>query len=194
MAPKPNFRTEIQNPPGKDIVWPTTTPDDHRNPEVFRDAMRVRETVFCDEQHCSLENELDEDDSKSWHWVVYSEGKDSRPVGVIRLVPPPHPPHPAGNSDRGDEKPYVKITRLAVLSEYRKHGVGRLLVGTALDWAAHNASEVGNGWGGLVLIHAQVAVEKVWERMGFVTDPSLGQWEEEGIMHLGMWRTIELHA
>ena len=35
-------------------------------------------------------------------------------------------------------------------------------------------------------------VEKVWAKMGFVTDERLGRWDEEGIEHLGMWRRLEL--
>ncbi|RDI78852.1 hypothetical protein Vi05172_g11140 [Venturia inaequalis] len=90
-------------------------------PATFREAMEVREEVFVKEQKCSLENEVDEDDPKAFHWVVYasvgttsspsptinpipndvrgderraSESTASRvPVGTIRLVPPPHAPH-----------------------------------------------------------------------------------------------------
>jgi predicted GNAT family N-acyltransferase len=78
-------------------------------PQVFGDAMSVREEVFG-EQGVPLEAEFDEDDRRSWHWVVYasvavtSNGKtdDERrasasagrlAVGTIRLVPPPHGPN-----------------------------------------------------------------------------------------------------
>lgn len=44
----------------------------------------------------------------------------------------------------------------------------------------------------MVLVHAQVSVEKVWEKMGFVTDPRLGRWDEEGIEHLGMWKRVDV--
>lgn len=43
-----------------------------------------------------------------------------------------------------------------------------------------------------MLVHAQVAVEKVWKRYGFFKDESLGVWDEEGIDHIGMWRRLEL--
>ncbi|TID17710.1 hypothetical protein E2P81_ATG10686 [Venturia nashicola] len=96
-------------------------------PATFREAMEVREDVFVKEQKCSLFNEVDEDDSKSFHWVVYasvgttsspsptikpipdvkdderraSESTASRvPVGTIRLVPPPHAPHFTPSSPR----------------------------------------------------------------------------------------------
>ena len=96
-------------------------------PQGFLDAMTVREQVFVEEQGVPQENELDEDDERSFHWVAYASipAKQSSPdgasqngangyhgtnghahtdrriststkipIGTIRLVPPPHPPHP----------------------------------------------------------------------------------------------------
>ena len=82
-------------------------------PEVFRDAMSVRDEVFGEEQHIPRENDFDQDDARSFHWVAYaSVGASSEQqtgaakdtdrkgstanklaIGTIRLVPPPHPPH-----------------------------------------------------------------------------------------------------
>ncbi len=145
-------------------------------PGIFKEAMSVREEVFVDEQHVPLENELDADDARSFHWVVYasvsniqgSESGDGRkssetarmPVGTVRLVPPPHPPHPEPGSTHaidnaeaeeppangGERKtsfhdgkePYVKLGRLATLKPYRGLGLGRLLLNAALNWAARN--------------------------------------------------------
>jgi len=44
----------------------------------------------------------------------------------------------------------------------------------------------------LVLVHAQVDVERMYEGLGFVRDEGLGRWEEEGIMHVGMFRRVEV--
>ncbi|KAG6026859.1 hypothetical protein E4U41_001141 [Claviceps citrina] len=85
-------------------------------PKVFLDAMEVREQVFVKEQQVPLENEVDEDDARSCHWVVYAsvnkteevEVRDiegnviqprksstrTTPIGTIRLIPFPHSPHP----------------------------------------------------------------------------------------------------
>ncbi|RYP31625.1 hypothetical protein DL767_005632 [Monosporascus sp. MG133] len=86
-------------------------------PKVFCDAMEVREAVFVREQKVPLENELDADDPRSCHWVMYAsvnettepEQRDgatgevvrprrsetrSQPIGTLRVVPFPHPPHP----------------------------------------------------------------------------------------------------
>lgn len=92
-------------------------------PQIFRDALSVREEVYG-EQGVPLEAEFDQDDPRSWHWVVYasvgekptsgsptnlsahspsSKADDARrasatasrvPVGTIRLIPPPHGPNP----------------------------------------------------------------------------------------------------
>lgn len=54
------------------------------------------------------------------------------------------------------------------------------------------AEEEGNGWNGLVLVHAQRNMEG-WYRSvgGFVNDEGMGVWMEEGIEHVGMWRRLE---
>lgn len=162
--------------------------DKHPNlPPVFADAMDIRLKVFAGEQGCSAENELDDDDARSWQWVAYL----SDPVACIRLVPPPHAPHHNGVVDE-NEQPYIKITRMAVMRVARGAGLARQMCDEALGWAAKNPDVIGNGWKGLVLVHAQVSVEKVWQRLGFKTDPRLGQWDEEGIQHIGMWRQLDM--
>lgn len=160
-------------------------------PLIFADAMTIRLQVFCTEQGCSVANELDEDDGRSWHWVAYDSAE--RPVGCIRLVPPPHPAHPNGFNGPS-EKHYIKLTRLAVMRDAREKGLARLLCEEALGWAMRNVKELGEEWQGLVLVHAQVSVEQMWKRLGFKTDEKLGRWDEEGIEHLGMWRTLEMDA
>jgi predicted GNAT family N-acyltransferase len=246
----------------------TDQPNDF--PRIFLDAMIVREDVFVDEQKCSLVNEVDEDDPKSYHWVVYASigspspsattpqqgfgslngaalngdteqspitpSASSIPIGTIRLVPPPHPPHPLPAAPISHNavtvhavpkyhEPYVKLTRLAVSAPYRHLKLGRLLVNTALNWASshpnevqplHNPTELEEArakvrldidrgiladeeeveksqkWKGLVLIHAQKERLKFWEKMGFVHDEGLGEWDEEGILHVAMWRRVDI--
>ncbi|KAK7563974.1 acyl-CoA N-acyltransferase [Phyllosticta citricarpa] len=108
--------------------------------------------------------------------------------------------------------PYIKLGRLAILQPYRKLGLARLLVRTALDWAAQHphllcpppspeAVELAkvegregalDGWDGRALVHAQVHLEKFYASFGFVRDESMGIWDEEGIDHVGMWLTLKL--
>ncbi|KAF2138086.1 uncharacterized protein K452DRAFT_329001 [Aplosporella prunicola CBS 121167] len=245
-------------------------------PTAFKDAMTVRQRVFVEEQGVALENEFDGDDPRCYHWVVYasvgttnghSNGANSSSsdplddpaaparrnstanrvaVGTIRLVPPPHPAHPApsdhhkfdnslhappticsgnghdqlrrnsdGSADGSTAKPvepYIKLGRMAILPAYRKLGLAALLVRTALEWARQNANEVLSppppeavelarvegreseleAWRGLCLVHAQAAIERWWTKFGFVTDQSMGVWDEEGIDHVGMWLRVKV--
>jgi len=107
------------------------------------------------------------------------------PAGTIRLLPPVDParpsqtltaqiaPHPSKYKE-----PYILLGRLAVNKDYRRLGLGRLLVNAALAWAKTSARaaftsglsaaeievrriagehEVTHGeWRGLVVVHAQV--------------------------------------
>jgi predicted GNAT family N-acyltransferase len=96
---------------------PTAEAQPPNIPKTFLDAMTVRKQVFVDEQKIPIEFEFDDDDTRSCHWVIYSsihrttqpevrndmgeivQRKQSEtktvPIGTIRLVPFPHPPHPS---------------------------------------------------------------------------------------------------
>ena len=208
-------------------------------PQGFIDSMIVREQVFVEEQGVSLESELDEDDPRSFHWTAYAsvpvksshaspdmkpqDGKTDNgrrtsgtstkiPVGTIRLVPPPHPLHPNGKAETNVHKnneSYVKLGRLAVVKEFRKAGISKLLIETALAFARGHPYEllpqfdaatveemnrggVGMDFRGLILVHAQTGVQKVWKKYGFETDESMGHWDEEGIDHVGMWKRVDV--
>lgn len=203
-------------------------------PQGFIDAMIVREAVFVKEQGVPLENELDEDDARSFHWTAYAsipikqsaeeEKANGRtdaarrgsastkvPIGTIRLVPPPHLPHAYGKNDTAHKSKecYVKLGRLAVIKEFRKAGIAKLLIETALAFARENPYElmphydpttletknhesVGMDFRGLVLVHAQTEVQKVWRKYGFETDENMGTWIEEGIEHVGMWKRLDV--
>ncbi|RAH79809.1 hypothetical protein BO86DRAFT_317517 [Aspergillus japonicus CBS 114.51] len=230
LAP-PSPASNPTTPPKFTLPTPTT-PNPPTNPPLLTDALTIRQTVFIDEQHCSAEEEIDADDGRSWHWVVYHSPDAPRtPVATIRLVPPPnvhshhpnHSPNPNGAESGAEQaaeqdqeqEPYIKLTRVAVLREYRGYGLGRAVVETALAWAREHAREIDEAavafafatasaekdggevvarpvWNGLVLVHAQTQVEKMYERCGFVTDEGMGRWDENEIEHLGMWRRLVL--
>jgi predicted GNAT family N-acyltransferase len=89
-------------------------------PQIFKDAMAVREAVYVDEQGVPLAVELDEDDPRSFHFVQYisvaqrharsftppgetleqefrrrsTPSAVRTPAATIRLIPPPHAPNP----------------------------------------------------------------------------------------------------
>ena len=254
-------------PPGPGALPAPPPPPVPPVPPAFADALAVRRAVFVDEQRCALANEQDADDARSCHWVAYASvarrpqgaapadaaavGEDRTvdgsadgppaatqvPAATIRLVPPPHAPHPLPGSVDNEpsalertagarptawhdgREAYVKLGRLATLARFRGLGLGRLLVAAALAWAAAHAEalrggpagavarerererEVAEGlagggreteWRGLVMVHAQRDVVPFYERLGFEVDPELGEWWEEHILHVGMWRRIAL--
>jgi predicted GNAT family N-acyltransferase len=103
-------------------------------------------------------------------------------------------------------EPYIKLGRLAVLKEFRGSGLAKLLTNAAMTWARENPTyfnpsiaEMGMDkmgassleelpvWKGLVCVHAQEQVRQTWERWGFEIDEGMGRWDEEGIMHVGMF-------
>lgn len=256
-----------------DVTHKVSGLEENPNFPAFQDALAVREEVFVKEQGVPLQNELDEDDHRSFHWVVYASvaavctpahrqhnhhhpghtGGSSTariPVGTIRLVPPPHSPHgqitPPTHYHHPDLQPpsaheegnYIKLGRLATISAFRGLGIGKLLVETALTWAAAHPDEImgdtkpnkrlsvsgtsiaeqmrkaagakreggdtatttvvrggdlgallatAKGWEGMVLVHAQKEVQLMWEKLGFIHDRSMGEWDEEGIVHVSLF-------
>ncbi|KAF2026240.1 hypothetical protein EK21DRAFT_116027 [Setomelanomma holmii] len=119
-------------------------------------------------------------------------------------------------------EPYVKLGRLATLGAYRGLGLAGLLVNAALDYASKHPDTIYKppsptameraqikdhgkeqlAWNGLVMIHAQANIKKMWEKHGFreelrndngeLETPAEPQWIEEGIEHIGMWKRIEV--
>ncbi|KAF1914722.1 hypothetical protein BDU57DRAFT_302391 [Ampelomyces quisqualis] len=120
-------------------------------------------------------------------------------------------------------EPYVKLGRLATLKAYRGMGLAGLLVNAVSDFAKLNPDTVYKppsptameraqikehgkeqhlAWEGLVMIHAQVKLKKMWEKHGFSEELRDGNgeveieaephWAEEGIEHMGMWKRLEV--
>lgn len=132
------------------------------------------------------------------------------------------PPADAVESPHPTE-PYVKLGRLATLKTYRGMGLAGLLINAVFDFAkAHpdtiykppsptameraqikdHGREQQLQWEGLIMIHAQASIKKMWEKHGFseelrneegeVEIAAEPHWMEEGIEHVGMWKRIEV--
>ena len=121
---------------------------------------QVRRAVFIVEQQVSEEDEWDAEDTVSVHVLAV---RNREPVGTGRL------------------SPGGKIGRLAVLSEYRGHGLGARILRTLLQEAWHR---------GLlnVYLHAQVQALPFYEKLGFTAAGEV--FEEAGILHRKMHRTL----
>ena len=99
-----------------------------------------------------------------------------------------------------------------MIKEFRGSGMAKVLVNAAMTWARENptffnpsVAEVGMEnlgaesiedvpvWKGLICVHAQEQVEKTWAKWGYKVDQGMGKWDEEGIMHVGMFQRLELN-
>lgn len=116
----------------------------------------IREEVFIREQHVPVELEWDEHDHSALHLLAIN---DHGPVGCARLLPGGH------------------LGRMAVLPEWRKQGIGKKLLLTALDLAYQRE------WREL-LLSAQVQAIPFYEKAGFsVCSPP---YLDAGIWHRDM--------
>lgn len=128
--------------------------------EFGADALAVRTAVFVREQGIPLELEHDERDAQAVHCVAY---RGSRPVGTGRLL------------TEG------RIGRMAVLSDERRSGIGRRILGELVACAAARGDRE-------VELHAQQYVASFYAAQGFV---AVGRtYYEAGIPHVTMRRSL----
>ncbi|TAN08117.1 MAG: GNAT family N-acetyltransferase [Rhodanobacteraceae bacterium] len=133
----------------------------------------VRATVFIEEQHVPADIERDDDDARAVHLLARTPAGD--PVGTGRLLvdPAPGDGHSTGRTGH--------IGRMAVLSAWRRRGVGSTLLHGLLDHArARGVREI--------CLHAQHTAIAFYQRHGFTARGA--EFEEAGIPHVEM--TLQL--
>lgn len=123
----------------------------------------IREEVFIREQQCPPEEEWDEYDAESRHFLGYLR---QEPIATARWRVVEHEGTAA-----------AKLERFAVLGVHRGRGYGRELVRQVM------ANAEAEGFDKL-LIHAQVHLEDFYRSMGFETIS--GTFVEAGIPHVAM--------
>lgn len=114
----------------RQAIWP-------EDRELLR---QVREPVFVEEQGVPLEMEWDDDDIMAFHLVAL-DGLQ-QPIGTARLL---------GNG---------QIGRMAVLSEWRKQGIGAALLARLLQQAEITGQPK-------LFLHAQTEAEGFYAKAGF---------------------------
>ena len=124
--------------------------------DLAHDARAIREAVFVREQSVPMEREMDEWDARSVHALAFVEGQA---VGTARLLPDGH------------------IGRMAVLSQWRRSGIGTALLQALMA----RAREDGHAE---VVLNAQVQATAFYARAGFV--PRGGEFDDAGIPHVEM--------
>lgn len=133
--------------------------------QELKEAFKVREVVFIDEQECPPEEEFDGFDDESIHFIAYISGK---PVGTSRYR----------TTDKG-----VKLERFAVLKEHRGKGVGKRLVQTVLGQIEATIEP-----GALLYLHAQLDAMPLYARYGFQKEGEM--FIEASIKHFLMNKTL----
>lgn len=128
----------------------------------LEDLRRVRETVFVDEQRVPIEEEWDDMDPLCLH--VIARDATGQAIGTGRLTP------------------QRRIGRMAVLREWRGHGVGDAMLVQLIEQARARQ------WPELTL-NAQVSAEAFYTRHGFV--PFGERFHEAGIEHQAMRRRLD---
>lgn len=137
-------------------VKPITTPG------KLQTAFAIRRKVFVEEQHVSANDEYDEFESESRHFLAHVSGQ---PAGTARWRKTP-----TG----------YKLERFAVLPDFRGQGVGKALVEAVLTdvLATHPPAD------SLVYMHAQLTAMPLYAGFGFVAVGPM--FEECGIRHYKM--------
>lgn len=132
------------------------------SPEDLEAAFVIRRMVFVDEQQVSPEEEYDEHEPSSRHFLARADGV---PCGTARWR----------QTSYG-----IKMERFAVLKEYRGQGVGKALVQAVLDDVFSQQPEPIER----IYLHAQVKAMPLYAGFGFV--PVGSMFEEAGIQHYKM--------
>jgi len=132
-------------------------------PEERAQAFAIRRRVFQAEQGVSAEEEFDADDDRATHVLATGDG---HPIGAGRIVFHPD---------------YAKIGRMAVLKEWRRHGVGQAVLAELIRIAASRGAQ-------RLVLHAQVHAIPFYEAGGFQVVGE--EFEEARIPHRRMERGL----
>jgi predicted GNAT family N-acyltransferase len=135
-------------------------------PEEVRDALRVREHVFCREQGVPRELEIDGRDGTALHLLAV-EAEADRVIGTLRLL--------LGEG-------VAKVGRVAVEREWRRRGIASRMLDLALVRARERGFEQAR-------LASQLDATGLYERAGFAVESE--PFEEAGIAHVWMGRRLE---
>ncbi|WP_221563926.1 GNAT family N-acetyltransferase [Alkalihalobacillus sp. TS-13] len=135
-----------------------------KNDQQMEDAFSVRKKVFILEQKVTEEEEIDEFESESIHFVLYND--DHKTIGAARL--------------RFVED-YGKVERVCVLKEYRGTGAGKqLMQGLERTAADKNCRKF--------VLYAQTHAENFYKSLGYHTYSDI--FMDAGIPHVAMKKEI----
>jgi predicted GNAT family N-acyltransferase len=132
------------------------------NRKDLKKAQDIRYEVFVIGQHVPVEDEVDEFEMSSTHYLAFL---NNNPVGAARWR----------FTDKG-----VKLERFAVLDTFRSRGVGSSMVERILaDIRKHPEAR-----GKEIYLHAQLDAIPLYRKYGFVKYGEM--FDESGLMHYAM--------
>ncbi|MEM9895441.1 MAG: GNAT family N-acetyltransferase [Bacteroidota bacterium] len=132
--------------------------------DLQKKAFRIREEVFVKEQKVDAQDEFDEFEATSHHFVALNKTGD--PIGSARWR----------ITSKG-----IKLERFTVKKALRGKGIGSDLVQAVLEdiQGIHGADQY-------LYLHAQLTAVDLYLKFGFKKEGN--QFDECGIMHYLMWR------
>ena len=123
------------------------------------DNMLIRGYVFVIEQEIDWEIEYDGLDDQC---ILFTAYKGDKAVGAARLYK-------------------NKVGRVATLKEYRKQGIGKLIMDAIEEYAKNNNMP-------FLILHAQLYVKDFYEHLGYIVEGEIFQ--EAEINHVLMIKTL----
>ncbi|KAF8730372.1 hypothetical protein AX14_005574 [Amanita brunnescens Koide BX004] len=149
-----------------------------QTPEELQQCYNVRFAVFVHEQKFPLDIELDEFDETATHFLLRLT-PSLTPIGTIRTF-------------QIADGQYYKLTRLAVLKEYRRFSFGRKLVQAMHDWVRDAATHAGQTGSVQIVAHSQIPVKGFYAKFGY--RPEGEEFDECGDPHQKMVLHLPLHS
>ncbi|WFA84312.1 GNAT family N-acetyltransferase [Paenibacillus amylolyticus] len=137
------------------------------NQELLDACFAIRTAIFVEEQGVSAVDEFDAYDTldaEARHILLYVDGV------------------PAASSRLRIVEQVAKLERICVMLDYRKHGLGRVLIDKLEQMAVADGLEKAK-------LHAQVQASGFYERLGYA--PASEVFMEDGIPHLLMTKKLK---
>lgn len=134
--------------------------------ELKEKAFAIREEVFVVEQEVSSDEEFDEFEDESQHFVALD--KNENPIGSARW--------------RRTEKG-IKLERFTVKKPLRGKGLGSAIVQAVMDDLQEKVEP-----GTFLYMHSQLDAVPLYAKFGF--EKKGDQFDECGIMHYLMWKKL----
>ena len=131
-------------------------------PNYRKELRTIRGLVFIKEQNVPKEEEWDDCDEESWHFLALTE--TNTPIGCARLM------------QSG------QIGRMAVLRDHRGLGIGAMLLKSAVARAKELRMDP-------IFLHAQTYAIEFYEKAGFIAHGS--EFMDANIPHYAMTLTSD---